>query len=97
MENRADRPRKKKGYGLVRRLGTWAVMVLLLGSLAFCRPSLGGQVTMDIQYGYGNMAKGDRHLPVEVTLGNPKDAPLDATLINSLLIKCGYVFTNITI
>ena len=80
MENRADRPRKKKGYGLVRRLGTWAVMVLLLGGLAFCRPSLGGQVTMDIQYGYGNMAKGDRHLPVEVTLGNPKDAPLDATL-----------------
>lgn len=37
-------------------------------------------VTLSVEYGYGNAAKGGRYLPVTVTIGNHQEQPLEATL-----------------
>lgn len=37
-------------------------------------------VTLEVEYGYGNAAKGGRYLPVTVTIGNHQEVPLSGIL-----------------
>lgn len=39
-----------------------------------------GPVTIEVEYGYGNAAKGGRYLPVTVTIGNHQEEPLSGEL-----------------
>ncbi len=57
-------------------------VILILSGLAFCTPVMAetGGISMDIQYGYDNMAKGGRRLPVDVAIQNSGDQPVSSTL-----------------
>lgn len=83
----------------------FAVMFLAWG-LAFCTPgpvfyaaetadtavASQGNVTLDAVYGYDNTAKGGRYLPLEVTIHNPGDTMLQATLQIKLKESDGTIF-----
>ena len=69
----------------VRPLKKAAVAVLtadFLSGLAFCAPAWAQEdpVSMDINYGYEDSAKGGRYLPVYVSIGNNQEIPVDGTL-----------------
>lgn len=62
--------------------------VLFLCCMMFCAPMKSyadaaqaeEPVTMEVQYGYDNTAKGGRYLPMEVTIGNNREQALSGTL-----------------
>lgn len=57
-------------------------VVLILSGLAFCTLALAedGSISMEIQYGYDDIAKGGRQLPVTVTMKNEGAEDFDGTL-----------------
>lgn len=52
-----------------------------LGGLAFCAPAWAQDdpVSMDVSYGYEDSAKGGRYLPVNVTIQNNQETPVEGT------------------
>lgn len=73
------------GIRMVRPLKKAAVCFAaagFLGGLAFCAPAWAQDdpVSMDISYGYEDSAKGGRYLPVNVTIQNNQETPVEGTL-----------------
>lgn len=51
-----------------------------------------GPVTMEAEYGFDNMAKGGRYLPLTVTIGNNQETAIDGTLIVKSMESDGTVY-----
>ncbi len=73
------------GIRMVRPLKKAAVCFAaagFLGGLAFCAPAWAQDdpVSMDVSYGYEDSAKGGRYLPVNVTIQNNQETPVEGTL-----------------
>ena len=76
---------KFSGIRMVRPLKRAAVFFLaagFFGGLAFCAPARAQDdpVNMDVSYGYEDSAKGGRYLPVNVTIQNNQETPVEGTL-----------------
>ena len=67
---------------LGRRLAAMLAAVLILSGLAFYTSVLAedGSISMEIQYGYDDIAKGGRQLPVTVTMENKGANDFEGTL-----------------
>lgn len=67
---------------LGRRLAALAAAVLILSGLAFYTSAMAedGHISIEIQYGYDNIAKGGRQLPVDVTMENEGGEDFEGTL-----------------
>lgn len=78
--------KNKGGKRRVRAVWTalFALLILVLsGTAAAVRPVRAAQekaVTMDVTYGYSDLAKGDRYLPVRVSLNNQGADPFSGTV-----------------
>lgn len=66
----------------LKTMWTLLLAVCFLSGLAFCAPAQAGEdlVSMDVTYGYENSAKGGRYVPVNITIGNEQDLPINGTL-----------------
>ena len=66
----------------LKRIAVCLVAVGLLGGLAFCAPARAQDdpVSMGVSYGYEDSAKGGRYLPVNVTIQNNQETPVEGTL-----------------
>lgn len=51
-----------------------------------------GPVTMSAEYGFHNMAKGGRYLPLTVTIGNQREAALSGTLLVKSMESDGTIY-----
>ena len=66
----------------LKRIAVCFVAAGLLGGLAFCAPARAQDdpVSMGVSYGYEDSAKGGRYLPVNVTIQNNQETPVEGTL-----------------
>ena len=66
----------------LKRIAVCLVAVGLLDGLAFCAPARAQDdpVSMGVSYGYEDSAKGGRYLPVNVTIQNNQETPVEGTL-----------------
>ena len=66
----------------LKRAAVCLVAAGFLGGLAFCAPAWAQDdpVSMDVSYGYEDSAKGGRYLPVNVTIQNNQETPVEGTL-----------------
>lgn len=103
-----QKTKKRKNHNGVRPLGRLlAILAAFLCGLAFCTQGklvyaatsgeqnqdfTGGQVVMDVSYGYDETAKGGRYLPLSVTVYNNGESDLYGTLQIQSLESDGSVY-----
>ncbi|MCI6887441.1 MAG: hypothetical protein MR868_09365 [Lachnospiraceae bacterium] len=85
-----------------RRIGGRAVLFLFLLCLFFYTPATrvsaasevqaGEEITLSAEYGFDNMAKGGRYLPLTVTIGNHREAWLEGRLLVKSMESDGTIY-----
>lgn len=85
-----------------RRIGGRAVLFLFLLCLFFYTPATrvsaasevqaGEKITLSAEYGFDNMAKGGRYLPLTVTIGNHREAWLEGRLLVKSMESDGTIY-----
>lgn len=67
------RGKKAKGAVWTALFSFFSLVIIMaagFGTSAYADQALETSVTMEVSYGFGNMAKGDRYLPVQISLEN---------------------------